>query len=91
VWDPAGNEGIAIVAFPVASSVPTPIEIESSEKVTKPVGSMEPPLETAAEITTGVSVGRGLWLAETVVVVGDCNIVIAIIWDLLVTSFESPL
>jgi hypothetical protein len=80
-----------MVAVPVASTVPTPIEIESSEKVTKPVGGMEPPLEIVAEITTGVRVGSGLWLAEMVVVVGDCNTVIAIVCDLLVTSFESPL
>jgi hypothetical protein len=60
VWDPAGRERIEIVAIPVASIVPTPIEFESSEKVTKPVGGIEPPLETAAEITTGVRVGSGL-------------------------------
>jgi hypothetical protein len=85
VWEPAGSEGIEIVAVPVASSVPTPIEIESCENVTKPVGGMEPPLETAAEITTGVRVESGLWLDEMVVVVGDCKTVITIVCDLLVT------
>jgi len=72
-------------------TAPTPTEIESSENVTKPVGGIEPPLETAAEITTGVRVGSGLWLDEMVVVVGDCKTVIMIVCDLLVTSFESPL
>jgi hypothetical protein len=52
---------------------------------------MEPPLETAAEITTGARVGSGLSLEEMVVVVGDCNTVIVIVCDLLVISFESPL
>jgi hypothetical protein len=60
VWLPAGREGIEMVAIPLASRVPTPIETESSEKVTEPVGWMEPPFEIVAVITTGVRVGSGL-------------------------------
>jgi hypothetical protein len=69
----------------------TPIDAESSEKVTRPVGMIEPPLETVAEIMTGVRVGSGLWLDVMVVVVGAFTMVIPIACDLLVTSFESPL
>ena len=91
VWDPAGRRGIEIVATPLALSVPTPMETESSEKVTNPVGACVPPFETVAEITTGVNVGMGFWLEETTVVVGAFTIMIATEIEALPLSFELPL
>jgi hypothetical protein len=72
-------------------SVLTPIDVPSSENVTSPPGIWLPPFETVAEIVTCVRVWTGLWLDDTVVVVGDCRTVMAIADDLPGISFPSPL
>jgi hypothetical protein len=79
------------VATPWLLTELTPIDTESSRKLTNPVGLFAPPFDTVAVITTGARVSSGLWLELSDVVVGDCKTVIARELDLLVVSFESPL